>query len=96
MRYRAIDGSTGLTLADTEYEYRIGEGMAEVSFRLSDATASWRWSSKPGVVAGGEGFPMAAGEAQSFPGPMVAQTLYFAAGTAGEVLKFSAQAPAVR
>ena len=74
--------SVACAVADTQYTTNLPKGASQVQIRSGDTAGTWRWSMHPGVVAGGGGMPMLAGEVQSFDmtaAPLEeTQAIYFA------------------
>jgi len=80
-RFRPIDYRVALATADTEYSFILPEGGQKAMLRLADATKTFRWSTRQGVVqatSGDNGVPAAAGEVVTFDGPLHKTTIYVA------------------
>lgn len=80
--YQPASSTVTMTTADTEYSVTFGHGDREILCRLLDTAVAWRWSWSSGVVAGGGGVPMKAGEALTLTGPITGSVLYIASSSA--------------
>lgn len=88
-RHTIVFGTVTMTTGDTEYSLLVPKDARELAMKLADATKAWRISATTGEVAGGSGYPLAAGESASFVEGLATQTLYFACGSASQVLHYS-------
>jgi len=75
-----------MTLADTQYSVVLPAGAKGVVLKLASTGAAWRLSPDAGEVAAGTGTQLAAGQAALIDGPLAGQTVYFAAGVAGQTM----------
>lgn len=92
-RYDVVISSVAMADANTQYQLVVPKDAREVALRLGDATKAWRLSVTSGVVAGGGGFPYAAGEGVNFVETLAQTTFYFACGTAAQTLHYSYLVP---
>lgn len=92
-RHTPVFGTVTMTSANTEYSLLVPKDARELAMKLADATKAWRISATTGEVAGGSGYPLVAGEAVSFVEPLREVSLYFACGTASQVLHYSYLVP---
>lgn len=85
--------SVTLTSANTEYEFPLSPKTRQLQMRARTSSHVFRWSTRPGVVAGGGGMPVEELEAQilgSEDGPnLQAGTIYLASATAGAIIEIA-------
>lgn len=75
-----------MAVANTEYSMVIPDGARDVALKLLNPSTAWRFSPTTGVVAGGGGFQLAAGETLVLTGTRATQTVYFASSSAGQTM----------
>lgn len=92
-RRRLVTATLTLTTADTQYSLELPLDSADLKMKLLDATKVWRFSSVAGEVAGGGGFPVAAGERIDVDGCFSLQTVYVSPDDNAQVLRYTYTMP---